>query len=123
MVEWFEDLSIGMLFKGGSARITEEEIKEFAAKYDPQPFHLDVHAARKTIFKGLAASGWLTAATAMRLVVEARPFGAHPIVGLGVDELRWPFAVRPGDVLRLNGEVVDLIASNSRPQGTVSKAM
>ena len=79
MIEWFEDLSLGMRFKSEeTVHISEDEIKRFAAKYDPQPFHLNDEAAQETIFKGLAASGWQTAAIAMSLCVKARPFGPHP---------------------------------------------
>jgi acyl dehydratase len=85
MIEWLEDLSVGMRFESGPVRISEEDIKQFSSQFDPQPFHLDDQAARKTMFKGLAASGWHTAAIAMRLAVEARPFGPHPLIGLGVE--------------------------------------
>jgi acyl dehydratase len=80
--------------------------------------HLDEATAAETLFKGLAASGWHTAGIAMRLLVEARPFGPHPIIGLG-GEVRWRAPVRPGDVLRMEGEVKDLTASKTKPQGTV----
>src|SRR3978361_939029 len=120
MIEWFEDLSLGMRFNGeDTAQISEAEIKEFAAKYDPQPFHLDDDAARQTIFKGLAASGWHTAAIAMSLAVQTRPLGPHPLIGLGVDGLRWMLPVRPGDILHIEGEVVSLTRSRTKPQGTV----
>src|SRR6478609_11673268 len=99
MIEWFDDLTLGMRFKSGEVSISKEDIKRFATEFDPQPFHLDEAAAEKTIFKGLAASGWHTAATAMRLLVALRPFGPHPVLGLGVDGLRWLAPVRPGDVL------------------------
>src|SRR4051812_27567452 len=119
MIEWFEDLSLGMRFRSGTAQISDDEIRQFAARYDPQPFHLDDAAARNTIFGGLAASGWHTAAIAMSLAVETRPFGPHPLIGLGVDDLRWMLPVRPGDTLRLEGEVVSLTRSRTKPQGTV----
>ncbi|CAL78713.1 putative dehydratase with a MaoC-like domain [Bradyrhizobium sp. ORS 278] len=119
MIEWFDDLKIGMTFKSGETTVSREDIKRFAAEFDPQPFHLDEAAAEQTIFKGLAASGWHTAAIAMRLAAETRPFGPHPLLGAGVDELRWLKPVRPGDALRLEGEVVDLIPSQSKPQGVV----
>jgi len=119
MIEWFDDLEVGMRFKGGEVQITESDIKRFAAEFDPQPFHLDNEAAQHTVFKGLAASGWHTAALAMRLAVELKPFGPHPLLGLGVDGLRWLAPVRPGDKLRIEGELVSLTPSRTRPQGTV----
>jgi acyl dehydratase len=119
MTEWFEDFEIGMRFKGGRVQVTEADIKRFAAEFDPQPFHLDNEAAKHTAFKGLAASGWHTAALAMRLTVEIHPFGRHPLLGLGVDNLRWLQPVRPGDTLRIEGELVGLTPSRTRPQGTV----
>ena len=119
MIEWFEDLSLGMRFKGETTtQISEDDIRQFAAKFDPQPFHLDDEAARETIFKGLAASGWHTAAIAMNLCVKARPFGPHPLIGLGVDGLRWMLPVRPDDILHVEGEVVSLTRSKTKPQGT-----
>jgi acyl dehydratase len=96
MIEWFEDLSLGMRFKSETVEVSEADIKEFAAKYDPQPFHLDDAAAQQTLFKGLAVSEWHTAATAMSLTVQTRPFGPHPLIDLGVDGLRWMLPVRPG---------------------------
>ena len=103
MIESFDDLKVGMRYNSGEAEMSRDDIKRFAAEFDPQPFHLDEAAAEKTIFKGLAASGWHTAAVAMRLLVALRPFGPHPVLGLGVDELRWLAPVRPGDVLRIEG--------------------
>src|SRR4051794_18980123 len=96
MIEWFEDFTLGMKFKSGALKVTEGDITRFAAEFDPQPMHLDDAAARKTLFKGLAASGWHTAAMAMSLTVQIRPFGSHPLIGLGVDNLRWMAPVRPG---------------------------
>jgi acyl dehydratase len=119
MIEWFDDLSLGMRFKSKEVQVTADDIKRFAAEFDPQPFHLDEAAAERSIFNGLAASGWHTAAIAMRLAVELRPFGPHPLVGLGVDELRWMAPVRPGDVLHIEGEVVGLTPSRTKPQGIV----
>ena len=117
MIEWFDDLKLGMRFKSGEATVSREDIKRFASEFDPQPFHLDEAAAEKSVFKGLAASGWHTAAIAMNLVLQTRPFGPHPVLGLGVDDLRWLRPVRPGDVLHLEGEVVELTPSRTRPQG------
>ena len=91
MIEWFDDLRLGMRFTTKEAQITADDIKRFAAEFDPQAFHLDEAAAQHSVFKGLAASGWHTAAIAMRLAVEARPFGRHPLIGLGVDVcVGWP---------------------------------
>jgi acyl dehydratase len=82
VVEWFDDLAVGMRFKSQEKLVTREDIKRFASEFDPQPYHLDEAAAEGTPFKGLAASGWHTAAIAMRLAVEVRPFGPHPLLGL-----------------------------------------
>jgi len=112
MVEWFDDLEIGMCFKSGGKLVTREDIKRFAAEFDPQPYHLDEAAAERSVMGGLAASGWHTAAIVMRLCIETRPFGPHPIFGLGVDELRWLAPVRPGDA----DAVADEAAGRRAPQ-------
>jgi acyl dehydratase len=119
VIEWFDDLKVGMRFKSGEATVSKEDILRFASEFDPQPFHTDEEAAKHTVFKGLAASGWHTAAIAMRLATSCRPFGPHPLLGAGVDELRWTMSVRPGDVLHLEGEVVELVPSRTKPQGVV----
>ena len=119
MIEWFDDLKIGMRFKSEAMTVSKEDILRFAAEFDPQPFHLDEAAAEASVLNGLAASGWHTAAIAMRLAVTARPFGPHPLFGAGVDELRWLKPVRPGDSLHLEGEVVELVPSRTKPQGIV----
>jgi acyl dehydratase len=119
MIEWFDDLTLGMRFKSAEVSVSKEDIVRFATEFDPQPFHIDEVAAENTAFKGLAASGWHTAAIAMRLCVEVRPFGSHPLLGLGVDGLRWMQPVRPGDVLHVEGEVVELTPSRTKPQGAV----
>jgi len=113
---YLEDLSVGQVFGSGSLRVEENEIKAFASKFDPQPFHLDSDAARGTFFRELVASGWHTAAITMRLLVESefKPVGG--IVGAGSDELRWPRAVRPDDELRVEGEVLEVRPSKSRPK-------
>ena len=117
MVEWFDDLKVGMRFSSETTTVSKDDILRFAAEFDPQPFHLDEAAAENTILGGLAASGWHTAAIAMRLAITARPFGPHPLFGAGVDELRWMKPVRPGDTLQLEGEVVELVPSRTKPQG------
>ena len=119
MIEWFDDLTLGMRFKSAEKLVTREDIKRFAAEFDPQPFHLDEAAAENTVLQGLAASGWHTAAIAMRLALDLRPFGPHPLFGIGVDELRWLAPVRPDDMLHLEGEVIELTPSKTKPQGVV----
>ncbi|TPQ32760.1 dehydratase [Bradyrhizobium guangdongense] len=116
-VEWFDDLTVGMRFRSGEVKVTEADIKRFAAEFDPQPMHLDDEAAKKTLFRGLAASGWHTAAIAMNLAVQIRPFGPHPLIGAGVDGLRWTMPVRADDILHLEGEVMSLTPSKTKPQG------
>ncbi len=119
MIVWFDDLVLGTRYQGAEIKVTRDDIRRFAAEFDPQPFHLDEAEAEKSIFKGLAASGWHIAALAMRLIVSVHPFGSNPVVGLGVDDLRWLAPVRPDDVLRVEGEVVELTPSRTKPQGTV----
>jgi acyl dehydratase len=111
---YFEDFYIGQkIHSAGSIRVSAEEIKEFAQKYDPQPFHLDEAAGQASFFKGLAASGWLTAAIVMRLRVESiRVFGG--MIGAGVEEMRWTLPVRPNDTIRTEIEVVGARHSASR---------
>jgi len=111
---YFEDFYIGQkIHSAGSIRVSAEEIKEFAQKYDPQPFHLDEAAGEASFFKGLAASGWLTAAIVMRLRVESiRVFGG--MIGAGVEEMRWTLPVRPNDTIRTEIEVVGVRHSASR---------
>src|SRR5438132_3579002 len=111
---YFEDLKAGDRFKSGTYKVTEEQIVSFAREFDPQPFHLDSAVARQTMFESLVASGWHTAAITMRLFVQTLNF-AEGAIGLGVDELRWPNAVRPGDVLQVETEIVDLRESRSKP--------
>jgi len=113
---YLEDFAVGQTYGSGRLRVDEERIKSFAAEFDPQPFHLNAEAARKSILGGLAASGWHTAALAMRLLVDSDLKPAGGIVGVGFDELRWPRPVRPGDELRLESEVLDVRPSKSRPQ-------
>ena len=117
---YLEDFAVGQSFASGRLRIDEARIKRFAAEFDPQPFHLDEAAARDTIFQGLAASGWHTAAVTMRLLVDSELRPAGGIVGAGFDEFRWPRPVRPGDELSIESEVLEVRPSKSRPsQGLV----
>jgi acyl dehydratase len=117
---YLEDFTVGQTFGSGRRRVDTEQIKAFASEFDPQPFHLDENAARDTIFRGLAASGWHTAALTMRLLVESEIDPAGGIVGAGFDEFRWPRPVRPGDELHIESEVLEVRASRSRPnQGLI----
>ena len=119
-MRYFEDFQIGQELPLGRYAVTRGEIVAFAAEFDPQPFHLDEAAARETIFKGLAASGWHTAAMTMRLLVESDLKPAGGIVGAGFDEFRWPRPVRPGDELWVESEILEVRPSKSRPdQGLV----
>lgn len=111
---YFDDLKVGDRFKSDPLKVTEKEVVEFAHKFDPQMFHLNQKIAERTLFKGLVASGWHTAAITMRLFVQRLNF-AEGAIGLGVDELRWPNAVRPGDVLTVETEILDLRPSRSKP--------
>lgn len=117
---YLEDITVGQLFRSSRLRIDADRIKSFATEFDPQPFHLDESAARNSIFGGLAASGWHTAAVTMRLLVGSEFKPAGGIIGAGFDELRWPRPVHPGDELRVESEVLEVRPSKSRAnQGLV----
>jgi acyl dehydratase len=112
---YLEDLKAGMRYTGRETwTLDERQIKAFAREFDPQPFHLDDGAARSTLFGGLAASGWHTAALTMRLTIDGGPELAGGTVGLGAD-LSWLKPVRPGDTLSIETEVLDVQPSKSRP--------
>src|SRR5437867_1181076 len=116
-VYYLDDLVAGQRFVGSARiRIEEDRIKAFASEFDPQAFHLDEGAASASIFRGLAASGWHTAAVTMRLLVDGEFKPAGGIIGAGFDELRWPLPVRPGDELRVESEVLEVRPSKSRPK-------
>ena len=117
---YFEDLKPGSTFESETFSVPAKEIIEFAEKFDPQKFHLNAKSAERSIFKGLVASGWHTAAITMRLFVKTLNF-AEGAIGLGVDELRWPHAVRPGDILHVKTEILDTRLSQSRPNVGVIK--
>src|SRR5213082_1369967 len=117
---YLEDFAVGQTFGSGRLRVEKERIESFAAEFDPQPFHLDEEAALHSVFRGLAASGWHTAAVTMRLLVESELKPAGGIIGAGFDEFRWPRPVRPGDELRVESEVLEVRPSKSRPdQGLI----
>ena len=111
---YLEDFAVGQTFGSRRLRVDKDQIRAFAAEFDPQPFHLDEEVARDTIFRGLAASGCHTAALTMRLLVESEINLAGGIVAAGIDELRWPRPVRPGDELRVESEVLEVRPSQSR---------
>jgi len=111
---YLEDLQVGQRFVSGTHRIDEEQIRAFAQQFDPQPFHLDAEAAKGTLFEGLVASGWHTAAITMRLLVVGGLRIAGGIVGAGGD-ISWPSPVRPGAVLHVESEILELRPSRSRP--------
>jgi acyl dehydratase len=119
-VHYFEDFAVGQTFASSALRVDSDAIKRFAAEFDPQPFHLDEAAADRSMFRGLAASGWHTAALTMKLCVtsEFRPAGG--ILGIG-GELTWLKPVRPGDELHAEVEIVETRESRSRPEHGIVK--
>ena len=115
-----EDFAVGETFETASYTISLDESLAFARAYDPQPFHLDADAAGRAIFGELTCSGWHTTAIAMRLIVDSNVLRETGIIGTGVDELRWLAPVKPGDTLRVRGEIVEAIRSQRRPdRGTL----
>ncbi len=113
---YLEDLQVGEKTQTGSVTITEEDILDFARRFDPQPMHTDPHAPG-----GLIASGWHTGAVVMRLVADARPLGDLPLLGMGVDGIQWPLPVRPGDTIQVETEVLAIRPSKSRPTHGIVK--
>ena len=117
---YLEDLHVGQQFTSGLYHMDEGGIKAFAAEFDPQPFHLDEAAAQTSIFRGLSASGWHTAAVAMHLLVTGGLPLANGIIGLG-GELAWSKPTRPGDTLRVESEILEILPSRSKPNQCVVK--
>jgi acyl dehydratase len=112
---FLDDLRVGQRFANGRHQIDAEQIKAFAVQFDPQSFHLDANAAKDTLFGGLVASGWHTAAISMRLLVEGGLPIAGGLIGAG-GEITWPNPTRPGDVLQVESEVLELRPSRSHPE-------
>ncbi len=110
---YFDDIHVGQRFTSSTHLIDEVQIKAFAKQFDPQPFHLDPKAAKDTLFEGLVASGWHTAAISMRLLVESVPI-AGGVVGAG-GEIAWPKPTRLGATLHIESEILELRPSRSRP--------
>lgn len=119
---YLDDFRVGERIETGEVAVTRAMIDEFAQAFDPQPFHLDDGAAAASVFGRLVASGWHTAALTMRLLVEGRVLGGTPLVGAGIDELRWPRAVEPGDRLKAVIEVLETRRSASNPARGVMRA-
>ena len=117
---YLDDLAVGQRFKTGTVVVGVEAIKEFAARFDPQPFHLDEATAKDSIFGELVASGWHTAALVMRLLVEGDMKVAGGLIGLG-GEITWPRPTKPGDVLHVESEVLEVKPSRSRPDSGIVK--
>ena len=119
-VHYLEDFAVGQTYGSPRLRVDALRAIEFAKEFDPQPFHLDDKAARGTIFGGLAASGWHTAAMTMRLMVDGEFKPAGGILGVGFDQLSWSRPVRPGDELHVKSEILEVRPSKSKPdRGTV----
>jgi acyl dehydratase len=112
---YFEDYVTGAVYEYGYASVTQAEIIAFAERFDPQPIHVDVQFADNGPFGGLIASGWHTAAIAMRMIVDHYVSRVASLASPGVDELRWPTPVRPGDSLRLRTTIVETRRSRSKP--------
>lgn len=112
---WFEDYKPGTVEEYGSATLTEDELLDFARRFDPQPMHIDPLFAASGPFGGLIASGWHTAGLMMRLLADNYLSKVAGLASPGVDELRWPHPVRAGDILRLRVEVVEARESRSKP--------
>jgi acyl dehydratase len=118
---YFEDFQVGETWRSPPTPISAEDIMDFGRKYDPQPMHTDPEAAAASPFGGLIASGWFIAAVSMRVFVAAGGYGKTPVVGLGIDELRWQAPVKAGDVLTVTREVVETRRSASNPSHGVIK--
>jgi acyl dehydratase len=115
---FLDDMQVGQKFASATYLMSDDRIKEFAAAFDPQPFHLDEAAAEASLFRGLAASGWHTAAVTMRLIVTGGLPFAVGAVGLG-GEIEWPRPTRPGDILQVESEIVEIIPSRSKPNQAI----
>jgi acyl dehydratase len=112
---YLEDLTVGQTFRSDTLAVEPGRLKAFAAEFDPQPFHLDEAAAANSLFGGLVASGWQTAAISMGLMVRSDFKIAGGLIGVGVEAIRWPRPVHPGDVLRVESEIVEVRPSQGNP--------
>lgn len=115
MSVFFDDLAVGQTFTGTAQTVTRDELVAFARRFDPQPQHVDEEQARGSMFGELVASGWHTAALTMRMLVDgASPRVEGGVIGAGIDDIKWPVPVRPGDVLEALSEIVEMRPSRSR---------
>lgn len=110
---YLDDLELGQEFLSGEHALDADQILAYARQFDPQPFHLDPEAAKDSFFQGLAASGWHTMSITMKLLVQSLPF-AEGVIGAG-GQIAWPQPTRPGDVLRVKSEILEIRPSRSRP--------
>jgi acyl dehydratase len=120
-VHYLEDFEVGQIIETDRLTVTESMIIDFAQEFDPQPFHTDAAAARNSMFRGLAASGWHICAITMGMVVRSGLKIANGHVGMGIDSIRWPRSVRPGDSLRVTIEILEIRPSQSQPGWGVVK--
>lgn len=115
-MRYFQDFQPGMVFKSREAiQVTEDEIIEFARRYDPQYFHTDPEKAKDSLFGGLVASGWMTGALSMRMILGSGTDIAGGMIGRGIEAVEWPAPVRPGDTLRCVSEILETSLSRSNP--------
>ena len=119
---YLDDLYVGQKFVSGGHLIDEAQIVAYAKQFDPQVFHLDAEAAKNTFFQGLAASGWHTASLSMRLVTESIPL-VDGVIGGGMEELAWPQPTRPGDILQVDSEIIEIIPSQSKPNRAMVRVL
>lgn len=110
---FLDDLAVGDTFTSAPHQLNADQIRRFAAEFDPQPFHLDETAARASLFQGLAASGWHTVAITMRLLVDSLPL-ADGVIGAGA-EISWALPTRPGDILTVKSTILSITPSRSKP--------
>lgn len=122
MAHYLEDLKAGQAFESRRHTITQEAIVAFAREYDPQPFHLDAEAAKTSFFGKQIASGWHTAALTMKMLTESEMDLAGGIIGAGMEELRWPTPLVPGDTIHVRVEIIESRASKSRPEIGIVRA-
>ena len=120
---YFEDYVPGSVYEFGSIMMEEKEMIAFATRYDPQPFHVDPEAARKSVFGGLIASGWHTGAVSMRLIVDHYLSSVASLGSLGLDEVRWLKPVRPGDELSIRVTVLEARLSQSKPDRGIVRSL